>query len=69
LIVHRANVPDSAAPISKAEVRERIRELIESRELLLPPQAQTPSRACDLDTQLSAGIKAGILEAAVSLPK
>jgi hypothetical protein len=64
-------VPVTAAepqgPISKAALRERIRELIESRELLLPPPRPTTFEGVRFQNAIRAGLKAGILEA--SLPK
>jgi hypothetical protein len=58
-------VPD-VAPISKAEMRERINEWIESHEIIAPSRPNT-FEGVQFRRAVSAGIKAGILE--TSLPK
>jgi hypothetical protein len=57
---------DSAAPITKAEMRERINEWIESRELLVPPPRPNTFEGVRFRRAVSAGIKAGLLEAAAA---
>jgi hypothetical protein len=62
-------IPDSAVPISKAEMRSRINEWIESRELLVPPPRPNTFEGVRFRRAVSAGIKAGILEAAAAPSK